>query len=134
MNPVSSGGVASALAQKQDTIGASTDLAAASLAVTGNVAGATFNGFALGDMLKTSIFMAKSDFAANTNTSVSIPYTLPSGYKLVGLCFAWLNAPQTFIIGQSVDESAKKVTLSIRSNNSWTDVACRAVLLFIRNI
>ena len=130
-NPVSSGGVASALAQKQDTIGASTALAAASLAVTGNVAGATFNGHALGDLLLAKLFTA-SVTTSGTSGNIQIPYTIPGGYKTVGALYA---RPTNFVGGAYV-AFINSGTLdcwyfSAPANKSIT---VGAYLLFIRDI
>ena len=130
-NPVSSGGVASALAQKQDTIGASTALAAASLAVTGNVAGATFNGHALGDLLLTKLFTA-SVTTSGTSGNIQIPYTIPGGYKTVGALYA---RPTNFVGGAYVAFiNSGTLDCWYFSAPAKTSITVGAYLLFIRDI
>lgn len=130
-NPVSSGGVASALAKKQDTIGASTDLAAASLAVTGNVAGATFNGFALGGLLLVKLFTA-SVTTSDTSGNIQIPYTVPSGYKTVGALYA---RPTNFVGGAYVAFiNSGALDCWYFSAPAKTSITVGAYLLFIRDI
>ena len=130
-NPVSSGGVASALAQKQDTIGASTALAAASLAVTGNVAGATFNGHALGDLLLTKLFTA-SVTTSDTSGNIQIPYTIPGGYKTVGALYA---RPTNFVGGAYVAFiNSGTLDCWYFSAPAKTSITVGAYLLFIRDI
>lgn len=130
-NPVSSGGVASALAKKQDTIGASTALAAASLAVTGNVAGATFNGHALGDLLLVKLFKG-SVTSTSTSGEIFIPYTVPDGYKTLGALYA---RPTNFVGGAYVAFiNSGTLDCWYFSAPTKTSITVGAYLLFIRDI
>ena len=139
-NPITSGGVYSALtgyatnaalAKKQDTIGASTDLVAASLAVTGNVAGATFNGHALGDLLLAKLFTA-SVTTSGTSGNIQIPYTIPGGYKTVGALYA---RPTNFVGGAYVAFiNSGTLDCWYFSAPTKTSITVGAYLLFIRDI
>lgn len=97
----------------------------------GDVEGATFNGTSLHGIIMVSMFVAWKALTANKVTTVEIPYTVPSGYQVVDIIDAWINAPQTFIIGRNIDINSNKVTLSIHSNSAWSNAACRVKILFI---
>ena len=105
--------------------------ASAGLATPGDVSGGTFNGKALHDLIKVSMFAVGKALTANKVTDVVIPYTVPSGYQAVAILEAWINAPQTFIIGRNLDSNSNKVTLSVHSNSAWSNAACRCYVLFV---
>ena len=95
------------------------------------MSGGTFNGKALHDLIKVSMFAVGKALTANKVTDVVIPYTVPSGYQAVAILEAWINAPQTFIIGRNLDSNSNKVTLSVHSNSAWSNAACRCYVLFV---
>lgn len=110
-----------------------TSVTTTDVTASNNVQGKTFNGSKLGDLIIEKIFEAQKDLIEG-NQNVLISYTEPTGYKLVGLSYIWINAGQTFVIGQSIDTSKKTVNVSVKSNQKWGDVAVRVILLFIRNV
>ena len=99
--------------------------------MTGNVAGATFNGHALGDLLLAKLFTA-SVTTSGTSGNIQIPYTIPGGYKTVGALYA---RPTNFVGGAYVAFiNSGTLDCWYFSAPTKTSITVGAYLLFIRDI
>lgn len=101
------------------------------ISTTGNVQANTFNNVKLGNLIKVTKYHGNITLNAGSKGTVSIPYSVPSGYSAVCAFGQYTNWQHTSVTSVNVDFTNHKVNIGVFSQNKVTDLNVYVKVLYI---